>query len=106
MKNTFMILIKSPKFLIGLFIIAFIIIFTNAYVLINHADPYNMIGMSFDPPSKGLFFGTDNFGRDSFLELMYGIITSLKVGLIAGSVATIIGLIIGLFSGYLGGLCG
>ena len=37
-------------------------------------------------------------------NLVYGIRTSLWVGLVAGTVATLVGVIIGLISGYIGGL--
>ncbi|MDR0325875.1 MAG: ABC transporter permease [Oscillospiraceae bacterium] len=48
--------------------------------------------------------GTDNFGRDTFRELVSAIGTSLQIGLIAGTVATLIGLLLGLLAGYLGGV--
>lgn len=68
-----------------------------------------MIGMTFDKPGtytyngQLLLLGSDNFGRDSLLELVYGTRTSLLVGLIGGITTTIIGLMIGLLSGYVGG---
>ena len=104
MKNTIKILIKSPKFLIGFFILLIMVIFMNIYPMVNHADPFSMIGLSFEKPSKAFFMGTDNFGRDAFLELMYAIRTSIQIGLIAGCTATAIGLFIGLVSGYVGGV--
>jgi peptide/nickel transport system permease protein len=63
-----------------------------------------MMALAFQPPGGSMILGSDNFGRDIFLELMYGIRTSVKVGLIAGICATVIGLFIGLASGYIGGL--
>jgi peptide/nickel transport system permease protein len=63
-----------------------------------------MMAMAFQPPDSKLLLGSDNFGRDLFLELMYGIRTSVRVGLIAGICATVIGLIMGLLAGYIGGL--
>ena len=104
MKNTFKILIKSPKFLIGFFVLMIMVLLINIYPMVNHADPFNMIGLSFEKPSKAFFMGTDNFGRDAFLELMYGIRTSIQIGLIAGCTATAIGMFVGLVSGYLGGV--
>ena len=53
---------------------------------------------------KTFLLGTDNFGRDEFIELCHAVGTSLKMGLLAGTIATIIGLILGLLSGYLGGI--
>lgn len=74
------------------------------YPLINRNDPLEMIALAYQPPDSKLLLGSDNFGRDLFLELIYGIRTSLQVGLIAGVFATVIGLVIGLASGYIGGM--
>lgn len=48
--------------------------------------------------------GTDNFGRDMWVQLVHAIATSMKIGFIAGSIATAIGLSLGLLSGYVGGI--
>ncbi|MFU0799667.1 MAG: ABC transporter permease [Xylanivirga thermophila] len=52
---------------------------------------------------KTFVLGTDNFGRDVFIELTSAIGNSLKIGFVAGSIATILGLVIGLLAGYVGG---
>ena len=74
------------------------------YPLFNRNDPLEMIALAYQPPDSKAALGSDNFGRDLFLELIYGIRTSLQVGLIAGVFATVIGLVIGLASGYIGGM--
>ncbi|MEG1642192.1 MAG: ABC transporter permease [Synergistaceae bacterium] len=48
--------------------------------------------------------GTDQRGRDVFTLLLYGIRTSLIVGISATIVATLLGLGFGIMSGYLGGI--
>ena len=104
MMNTLRLLVKSPKFLIGFFILGIIIIFILTYPLINRNNPLEMVGMGFEAPSSEYPLGTDNFGRDVLLELVWGTRTSLYIGLIAGLVATFTGLVLGLTSGYIGGL--
>lgn len=104
MRNTIRILLKSPKFMIGFFILMSILTLVFTYPMINKNDPFEMVSMGFEAPSSEYILGTDNFGRDIFLELMYGTKTSLYVGLLAGIVATAIGLTLGLCSGYIGGL--
>jgi len=104
MRDTFKILFKSSRFITGLIIFVTILALIFIYPIINTNDPLEMQGMSFDPPSEQFILGTDNFGRDMFLELMYGTRTSLYVGLIAGLIATAIGLTLGLFAGYIGGM--
>ncbi|CAM3055066.1 ABC transporter permease [Paenibacillus sediminis] len=103
MTNSISILIKSPKFVIGAVVLLLTIALVNIYPLINTKDPLSMEALAFQPPDSKLILGSDNFGRDLFLELMYGIKTSIRVGLIAGVIATTIGLIFGLASGYIGG---
>ena len=48
--------------------------------------------------------GTDNFGRNMLTQLVAATVTSLRIGLIAGSIATLIGLTLGLIAGYKGGI--
>jgi len=104
MTHTVRILMKSPKFVIGAAAIIVMLALVMIYPLVNRHDPLEMVALAFQPPGNGYILGSDNFGRDIFLELMYGIKTSIKVGLIAGVCATVIGLVIGLASGYIGGL--
>ncbi|MCM3442645.1 ABC transporter permease [Metabacillus halosaccharovorans] len=104
MNSSFQILIRSPKFLIGAITFLLMLAFVTIYPLINTSDPTEMVALAFQPPSAELLLGSDNFGRDLFLELVHGIKTSIFVGLVAGLSATIIGLIIGLSAGYIGGV--
>ncbi len=97
-------LIRSKKFLIGFSL--FLILFLTGIIfpMINKSDPLDMVGLLYEPPSSEHILGTDNFGRDVLIELLYGMRTSMFVGLLAGLIATLIGMIIGLTSGYLGRL--
>jgi peptide/nickel transport system permease protein len=104
MNQSVRILIKSPKFVIGAAALLIMLALVNIYPMLNRQDPLDMVALAFQPPGGNMILGSDNFGRDIFLELMYGIKTSIMVGLIAGICATVIGLIIGLASGYIGGL--
>lgn len=103
MTHSVRILLKSPKFMIGAITTLLMFLFVLIYPLINKNDPFEMKALAFQPPSAELWLGSDNFGRDLFLELVYGIRTSVEIGLVAGLCATAIGLIIGLASGYIGG---
>lgn len=98
------VLLKSHKFIIGFIILAAIVSVGIFYPMINTSDPKDLVAMAFEPPRGGLILGTDNFGRDVFLNLAHGTRTSMMVGLLAGTIATLIGLILGLTSGYIGGL--
>ncbi len=54
-------------------------------------------------PSKDHLLGTDNFGRDVFVRLMYGGRISLMIGFIVVILETVIGIILGGLAGYFGG---
>src|SRR5262249_41864102 len=73
-------------------------------VIFDKQKPMKIVGLLYDSPSHKVWLGTDNFGRDIFTQLMYGIRTSLTIGVIAGAVATTIGLTIGTIAGFKGGV--
>lgn len=54
-------------------------------------------------PSLAHFFGTDKFGRDIFVRVMYGARISLSVGFAAAAINLVIGIIWGGMCGYIGG---
>jgi peptide/nickel transport system permease protein len=72
-------------------------------IVTRAADPLKIVGGLYDAPSTQHLLGTDNFGRDVFVQLMYGTRSSLMVGLIAGSVAVMIGVALGSLAGFRGG---
>lgn len=54
-------------------------------------------------PSAEHWFGTDKFGRDIFIRVMYGARISLSVGFAAAAINLVIGIIWGGACGYIGG---
>lgn len=104
MKNQLGIAFKSGKFRFGFVIFMILLLTMMIYPLCFPADPLKTIGKIFTPPKAGLILGADSFGRNEFVELVYGSFNSLIIGLISGATATIIGLIIGLLSGFVGGV--
>src|SRR5215472_13832535 len=90
--------------LIGLIIIFGAGIFANYIAPYSYAqiDLYNTL----HPPTTVAkhYFGTDAIGADEFSRVIYGIRTSLEVGVFVAVVSSILGLIIGAFAGYFGGV--
>ena len=96
-------LLTNGRFRFSLVILLVLVVFAIVGPFINDRNPLFAVGGRFDPPSAKVWLGTDVIGNDVFLQLMHGVGTSLKIGLIAGIVATFLGVLIGTFSGYLGG---
>jgi len=76
-------------------ILAFIVPFfgnLNPYAI----DPVNRL----QPPNSDHWFGTDEFGRDLFSRVLFGLRYSILIGFVVAISVTIISLVIGLFSAY------
>ncbi len=52
------------------------------------------------PPSKEHFLGTDQYGRDIFTRILYGLRTSIEVGISVVILTVIFGGIVGIVAGY------
>lgn len=94
-------LLASPALIIGGVVFLIILLAAILVPMISKADPNAMaVTERFQPPGAKYLFGTDEFGRDLFVRVMYGARVSLGVG---GSVAVfscIFGIIIGIYASY------
>jgi peptide/nickel transport system permease protein len=92
--------------LAGLF--GLVVIF-GAGIFANLVAPhsYSSIDLThiLQPPStvNSHYFGTDELGRDVFSRTIWGIRTSMEVGLFVAVVSSFFGLVIGAFAGFYGG---
>jgi peptide/nickel transport system permease protein len=94
---------RSPKVLLGLFIVGFFLILM---VIGPWIAPYNPSATNFLPnltPSAAHWFGTTSLGQDIFSQLLVGARATMVVALIAGLVATLLSVTVGVAAGYLGG---
>lgn len=106
-------LFTSPKTLLALIVCVTLIASAVLAPVIAPQNPYDLAEIDFFdsrlPPgttgSTGLTYvlGTDTQGRDMFSAMLYGLRTSLAVGLIAGLLALAIGTALGLLAAYFGG---
>jgi oligopeptide transport system permease protein len=96
---------KDPLALGGLIAI---LIITFLAIVGPIISPYEYDGMSLSVrnqgPSMQHWLGTDKFGRDLFVRILYGARISLTIGIVAAFINLIIGVIYGGISGYVGGL--
>ena len=75
-------------------------------------DPSSLESGAFSPtvidkqaaPTIKHWFGTDDFGRDTYARIVWGTRRTLKVGLLSLTIGTIVGILIGLTSAYFSGL--
>ena len=105
LRRSFALAALNKRFLFSLIVFLLIVIFGFlGPIILGRDTPLVTVGGLYDKPSADAWLGTDNFGRDVFTQLMYGIRTSLIIGLIAGVVATSLGLLICTVAGFLGGL--
>ncbi len=90
--------------LVGLF--GLVIIF-GAGVFAGLISPYSYSEIDLNHilqgPSHAHYFGTDALGRDEYTRVIWGIRTSMEVGVFVAVVSTFLGLIVGAIAGYYGG---
>jgi ABC-type dipeptide/oligopeptide/nickel transport system permease subunit len=90
--------------LIGLF--GLVIIF-GAGIFAGLITPYSYSEIDLQAilqgPSHAHYFGTDALGRDEYTRVIWGIRTSMEVGVFVAVVSTFVGLVIGAIAGYYGG---
>ncbi|MBA5849894.1 ABC transporter permease [Clostridium sp. cel8] len=97
--------LKLNKFAMAGFI--FVIFITLLAIFGPMFSRYNYytqnLNMANLPPSSEHWFGTDKFGRDIFVRILYGARISLTIGYVASFLNIIIGILYGGIAGYFGG---
>lgn len=98
---------KNKGAMVGLVVFCIIILASIAAVfLLDYQEQIVKLNMkeALQPVSFKHFFGTDQFGRDIFLRVLYGAHYSLLIGVCAVAVSTLIGSVLGICAGYFGGI--
>ena len=104
---------RSPEAVLGLLMLATVIVLAVFAPQLSPQDPYDLTQLdildSRLPPGsesydgKPYMLGTDAQGRDIWSGILYGLRTSLLVGVLSAFAAAIIGTTIGLLASYVGG---
>lgn len=71
-------------------------------IFLNSSGLSSNLSLMEEPPSWAHPFGTDSLGRDMLIRTVYGIIVSLKVGLMAATLSAVIALMLGLAGAIFG----
>jgi peptide/nickel transport system permease protein len=106
-------LLKSPKATIAAIVFLLLLLAAVFGPWLAPQDPYDLMQISIMdarlPPgsestSGGIYWlGTDGQGRDMLSAMIYGLRTSLAVGVVSGVVALGVGTALGLIAAYFGG---
>jgi peptide/nickel transport system permease protein len=89
---------------VGAAILVIFVLGTLIIPLIWSGDPTAMSMFLLQPPSLAHPMGTDDLGRDVFLQFVQGVRVSLTVGVAAALTTSLIGVLVGASAGFAGGL--
>lgn len=94
-------LFASPAIIIGAAGFLIILILAIVVPACSSIDPNAMeVSKRLLAPSGDHLFGTDEFGRDLFVRVMYGARVSLWVGGCVAAFSSILGIVIGIYASY------
>lgn len=95
---------ENKMAMIGLIVVALIAILAIFGPMLSKYNYYSQdLNIANQPPSGEHFFGTDKFGRDALVRILYGARISLTVGFAASLLNIVIGILYGGIAGYFGG---
>lgn len=111
--QTFGKLLRDPLALTGIVLLSAFVLLAAFAPLIAPQNPYDLSQLDImdgrlKPGSESMtgtvyLLGTDDQGRDLFSAILFGLRTSILVGLVSAAIALLIGASVGLFSAYVGG---
>ncbi|MCC6305285.1 MAG: dipeptide/oligopeptide/nickel ABC transporter permease/ATP-binding protein [Rhodobacteraceae bacterium] len=94
-------LVRQPKGVIGLALVAFYAVLAVAGPSLAPLDPYvQNFAATLRPPSSAHWFGTDQLGRDVFSRVLTGARASLGIGVGGVAVAFVVGVPLGLAAAW------
>ena len=95
---------KNKAALVGGFLIILFIITAFVGPFLLSQDPNEVqVANKLQPPSAEHWFGTDNYGRDIFTRIIYGMELTLRVGFLSVAIGGAVGVVFGIIAGYYGG---
>jgi peptide/nickel transport system permease protein len=95
--------LRQPAAVVGLALGALILLVALFAGQIAPAPPKTAVAGALLAPSAEHPFGTDDLGRDTFSNVVFGARAALIVGLVTAGTSLVVGTLVGLTSGYFGG---
>lgn len=93
--------LENPGLLIGLCCFLAIVLAALLIPALSSVDPNEMaVSQRLNAPSAAHIFGTDEFGRDLFIRVLYGARVSLGVGCSVALISCLLGTVIGIFASF------
>lgn len=106
-------ILTSPKATVGAILTLFLVLTAIFGPWLAPQNPYDLGAINFfdarlppmSPSMNGSIYllGTDGQGRDMLSAMIYGLRTSIAVGLLSGVVALVVGTALGMVAAYVGG---
>ena len=94
-------ILSNPSLMIGAVIFLLIVLAALIIPSVSSIDPNAMVVIDrLKPPSLAHPFGTDEFGRDLMIRILYGARVSLGVGCSIALLSCLFGTIIGIYASY------
>lgn len=93
--------LSNPGLMIGLTVFLIIVLAALIIPVMSDIDPNAMVVVDrLQAPSTTHLFGTDEFGRDLMIRVLYGARVSLGVGCSVALLSCVFGTIIGIYASY------
>lgn len=98
-------LLGHPQGLAGVVIVGGLVLMAVFAPLLSwHPPDEQFRGSRLIAPSTTFIFGTDEFSRDIWARVLYGLRTTLLIGLVSVLIGAAIGSLLGFVAGYVGGV--
>jgi peptide/nickel transport system permease protein len=94
----------SLRTLLGIALLTLMGSFAVLADVVAPGDPWRSVGPPLHPPSAQYWSGTDDLGRDLWVQVVHGSRVSLLFGLATAGLAAGLGSLVGGLAGYCGGL--
>lgn len=95
--------LRQPAAATGLALLMLLVLVAVLAPQISSSPPKTGTADPLLGPSAEHWFGTDDLGRDTFSNVVYGTRAALLVGLVTAATSLAIGGVVGIVSGYFGG---